>query len=199
MVATFKLTGRIFPLWCLVYPGVSFTVQRHRTAQIMLKGRLLVRPFLVGKGHSCLVLGPNSHFLLAGDFEIGQGVYLCAAPGATLDLGGRHTSTGSGVTADSIVMAERSLTIGKDVSVAWGCTIPDSDCPPIEGVPQALPTVIGDRVWLGHGVSVLKGAHVPAGCVVAARSVVGMRDYPENALLAGIPAIVRRESVKWSR
>lgn len=51
---------------------------------------------------------------------------------------------------------------------------------------------IGDDVWIGANVIILKGAHIGKGSVVAAGSVVCSGRYPDNALLAGNPARVRR-------
>jgi acetyltransferase-like isoleucine patch superfamily enzyme len=51
---------------------------------------------------------------------------------------------------------------------------------------------IGDDVWIGANVIILKGAHIGNGSVVAAGAVVCSGRYPDNALLAGNPAGVRR-------
>jgi len=199
LLATKQLTGSFFPVACIVYPGSSLYVQRHRTAKIIMRGRLIVRPFLVGEGRSRILLSSMSIFQLDDDFEIGQNAALHAASNAKLYLGGRDTSSGSGITADTIVMAEQSLSIGKDVIIAWGCTITDSNWHEIEGVERACPTVIGDNVWISHRVSIIKGACVPKGCIVGAGSVVGPGQFPENSLIAGMPAIVRRENISWKR
>lgn len=58
--------------------------------------------------------------------------------------------------------------------------------------------VIGDHVWLGRGVTVLKGAHIGSHCVIGAHSVV-TGDIPDHSLAVGIPAKVVRQGVTWSR
>ncbi|MCP5284750.1 MAG: acyltransferase [Burkholderiaceae bacterium] len=52
---------------------------------------------------------------------------------------------------------------------------------------DAAPIEIGRNVWIGRGVTVLKGARLGASCVVAANAVV-TRDVPAGAAVAGIPA-----------
>ena len=52
--------------------------------------------------------------------------------------------------------------------------------------------VIGDGSWLGAGAIILGGARLGKGCVVAAGSRVLEREYPDNVLLAGSPATVKR-------
>jgi acetyltransferase-like isoleucine patch superfamily enzyme len=52
-------------------------------------------------------------------------------------------------------------------------------------------TEIGHDVWIGHGAFVLPGVRLGTGSAVAARAVV-THDVPPYALVAGIPAQVRR-------
>jgi acetyltransferase-like isoleucine patch superfamily enzyme len=49
---------------------------------------------------------------------------------------------------------------------------------------------IGDDVWLGAGVIVLKGAQIGHGSTVASGSVVTAGVYPQRSILAGNPARV---------
>ncbi len=51
---------------------------------------------------------------------------------------------------------------------------------------------IGPACWIGDRVTVLAGAHVGAGVVIAAGAVVTRGDYPDYAVLAGVPARVVR-------
>jgi acetyltransferase-like isoleucine patch superfamily enzyme len=53
------------------------------------------------------------------------------------------------------------------------------------------PIIIGDNVWIGHGVTVLSGVTIGDGAVVAARALV-IDDVPANAIVAGVPARVLR-------
>ena len=52
------------------------------------------------------------------------------------------------------------------------------------------PVVIGPGSWLGAGAIVLPGAHLGRNTVVAAGAVVRAGDYPDCAVLAGVPAKV---------
>lgn len=50
--------------------------------------------------------------------------------------------------------------------------------------------VIGNNVWLGANTTILKGARIGDGCIVAAHSVVLKGDYPAGSLICGVPAKV---------
>ena len=60
-----------------------------------------------------------------------------------------------------------------------------------KGFERALPIVIGDNCWFGANVSVMQGVTIGAGCVIAAGSVV-TKDIPENCLVAGVPATIKK-------
>ena len=50
--------------------------------------------------------------------------------------------------------------------------------------------VIGDDVWVGANCTVLKGARIGSGSVIATGAVVLKGEYPDHSLLAGNPATV---------
>lgn len=60
-----------------------------------------------------------------------------------------------------------------------------------KGLERALPIVIGDNCWFGANVSVMQGVTIGAGCIIAAGSVV-TKDIPENCLVAGVPATIKK-------
>ncbi len=115
------------------------------------------------------------------------------ADGARVDLGDHSGFSGT------VVAAAAAIRIGSHVLCGANCTITDTDWHPIrstdrrDGVRgEASPVVIGDDVWLGLGVTVLKGASIGAGTVVAAGSVV-TGALPAGVVAAGMPARVVRD------
>lgn len=57
--------------------------------------------------------------------------------------------------------------------------------------------MIGDHVWLGKDVVILKNSIIPSGCVVGMRSLVNKAFPKENCIIAGTPAKVVKENIRW--
>ena len=89
-----------------------------------------------------------------------------------------------------------NISIGRTVEIAPCCAFYSYDHGITVGKPimdQPLTSKggiqVGDGAWIGHGVTVLQGVLIGAGAVIGAGSVV-VRDIPENAIAAGVPAKV---------
>ncbi len=60
-----------------------------------------------------------------------------------------------------------------------------------DGEELAFPINIGDNVWIGGGAFINPGVTIGKGAVVASGAVV-TKDVPENALVAGVPAVIKK-------
>lgn len=57
------------------------------------------------------------------------------------------------------------------------------------------PIIVNDGCWIGAGSRILQGVTIGSGAVVAAGSIV-ICDVPDNVLVAGVPAIVKKKLEK---
>jgi acetyltransferase-like isoleucine patch superfamily enzyme len=132
---------------------------------------------------------------------------------------GRISVGETSIIGDARIYSRSSIRLGRRVVTSWNVFIQDFDPHPIEpelraiqmeqmcsrfrpsyrDVPTAprldwdfpcAPVSIGDDVWLGANVTVLKGAQIGDGCVVATGAVVTAGQYPARSILAGAPARV---------
>lgn len=199
LICTRRLCGSFWPIRVRIAPGQDFKVSCAANRSVEIRGVLSVSSWGGSSLPSSLSVGADSRVAILGDFEIGPGVHISVGAGGTLRIGGNLKSAGSGITCNSRIMVEHSVAIGHDCIIAWDVFISDSDWHNITGIRRHAPVVIGDHVWISHGVSVLKGAEIPAGCIVGAKSLVSSKIDAGNALIAGIPAEVRSTGVEWSR
>ncbi len=140
-----------------------------------------------------LVCDENSNFTVSGFFRIYSGAYITVAKDAKLALG-----AGSFINCNAKINCFNSITIGNDVKISEDVIIRDSDNHEIikDGYQKSKPIIIGNHVWIGQRVIILKGVTIGDGAVIAADSVV-TKDVPENTLVGGVPARVISEKIEW--
>lgn len=124
---------------------------------------------------------------------------------------GKRSYIGSGTQ----IICRNKITIGDDVTIAWGVMIYDHNSHSLDWRQRAkvveqfyvsygasrcyedldwtdvtsAPISIGDRAWIGFDAVILKGVNVGEGAIIAARSVV-TRDVEPYTVVAGNPAVV---------
>lgn len=153
------------------------------------QGAFVDRPFLLN-GHKLMSLGPGVHVW----------------PMARMEARGGKDDVRLRIGANTIIHpfvhigAVLSVSIGECCLFASHVYISDhdhhADNPRIPIVRSrklvAAPVTIGDGVWLGERVCVLKGVTIGDGAIIGAASVV-TRDVPARCIAVGSPArVVKR-------
>jgi len=95
-----------------------------------------------------------------------------------------------------VILDGAKVTIGNNVYVAPNVGIYTAGHPLDEeqrnqGLEYAYPVTIGNSVWIGAGVSILPGVTIGNNVVIAAGSIV-TKDIPDNCLVAGNPAVLKK-------
>jgi len=122
---------------------------------------------------------------------------------------GDRTSIGN-----SLLVAAERIEIGDDVLMSWGITVVDHNSHSLDfarrkddviqwgkGLKEwthvkISPVKIGNKVWIGFGVTILKGVEIGEGAVVAASAVVTKNVAPWT-VVAGNPAVAIRNLEPW--
>lgn len=115
---------------------------------------------------------------------------------------GRNVSTTNPVVVSAVEGA--AVTVGDDVMIASGVQLRSDDGHPIfdvrtgKRVNPARSISVGSHVWLAGGAAVLGGTTIGDGSVVGLNAVVKGR-FPNNCVIAGVPARVIRRHIAWER
>ncbi len=138
-----------------------------------------------------IAVGENAELTLGGSF-IGRGAVISASSGAKVSLG-----EGSYLNDGSQIYASEEIRIGKNCAISWNVTFLDNDGHDAGANRAAAPIFIGDLVWIGCNVTILKGVNVGEGSIIAAGSVV-TRSFPARSLIGGVPAKLIRSDCSWA-
>lgn len=141
-----------------------------------------------------LSMSSHSRLTVYDNFKIFSGARIYINSRAELILGGGYINENLNLSC-----FER-IEIGQDVAFADGLTIRDSDNHALTSDPghqKTAPIRIGNHVWIGLNVTILKGVQIGDGAVIGAGAVV-TRDIPPACLAVGVPARVIKKNVRWA-
>ena len=169
-------------------------VELQKESSIQIDGKLEFNAKWTNKDPfpSILALKLHSNLIVKGDFSIYSGSRVYVNEGANLSLGSGYINNNL-----SLSCFEK-IEIGYDVAISDNVCIRDSDNHDIltSNHVKTKPIKIGNHVWIGMNVTILKGVTIGDGCIIAAGSVVN-RDIPEKCLAGGVPARILKQGVEW--
>ncbi|MCY1358750.1 Polysialic acid O-acetyltransferase [compost metagenome] len=140
--------------------------------------------------------------------EIGPGVRFRAGKIYLRNTCGQHIRIGADTTVEGaylLVDEAASIDIGRDCMLSTGILIRTGDKHSIidlqteARINPSRDVRIGDRVWIGRAVQVLKGSELRAESVVGTGSVVSRAFEQGNCVIAGVPARIIRQGIRWDR
>jgi acetyltransferase-like isoleucine patch superfamily enzyme len=163
---------------------------------IETRGQLFVGTPYVGflNKHDRTFLNIKGKLLIEGTVLVGKGCRLDICKGAVCTL------RGCSITGQTNLIIAHSLEIGEGTVISWGCELADEDWHDIkyegkQGKDHAI--VVGNHVWIGSYVKILKGVHIGDNSVIASSSVVTGSFTEGNLLIAGNPAEIIKREVEW--
>ncbi|WP_184547394.1 acyltransferase [Mucilaginibacter sp. FT3.2] len=106
------------------------------------------------------------------------------------------------MSTECAIVAQKKIEIGNHSGISWESLVMDSDFHHIadeNGVVFNHPKeiIIGNNVWVGCRCTILKGAVIPDGSIVAAGSLVTKKLSGEKSIFGGNPIKVLKSNVSW--
>ena len=158
---------------------------------------IINRCFVKGKGKCQIVIEDNCSldycsFLFYGDegkIIIHQGTTINSSKGARQGL---------------YVRGKTFVEIGKNCLIAHSVDICTTDFHTVYDIDGGVmnkdsSVVIGDHVWIGKRATINKGVRISNDSIVGASSVVTKSFMTSNVLIAGNPAIIRKQDITWRK
>lgn len=148
------------------------------------------------KKYSRPILQIEGIMVVNGQATFGQGAKVCIMRKGKLIIGDNFNNT-----AEGSIICSKQITIGKNCLMSWETIIMDSDWHRVKNTESeeisedTQEIYIDDNVWIGLRATILKGATIPSGCIVAANTTVTKTFHNRNTLLAGSPAKERKHNV----
>jgi acetyltransferase-like isoleucine patch superfamily enzyme len=128
---------------------------------------------------------------------LGHGTSISVDSGGVLTFG-----DGLLITAESAIVCRKAITFGNDVLVSWDVQVMDTDWHSVTDLEGTVlnpdsEILVGNHVWIGSRVLLMKGVRISRDSIVAAGSVVTCGTYHANVILAGVPAREIRQGITW--
>ncbi|RGM68374.1 acyltransferase [Phocaeicola vulgatus] len=94
------------------------------------------------------------------------------------------------------------INFGDNVLIGWNVNIRDSDGHKILNANGEITNLnnsinIGNHVWISSYCDILKGSSIPDNCIVGFRALVTKRFNECNSIIAGSPARIIKQNIKW--
>jgi carbonic anhydrase/acetyltransferase-like protein (isoleucine patch superfamily) len=194
IVRTLYLSAR-FGGWCVVARGTRLKIGRRSKIELA-DGAFLLLGFLHYTPTPCSIhIGRGATFSVSGTVQVQRGSRVFVNDGALLEMG-----PGSYISDCSTVTCFDRITFLEGAMVSWWCNIFDASVHEVVvngvGLPRSKPVVLGKRVWVGTGSTILPGVHVGDNAIIGAGSVV-TADVATGTLVGGNPARVIHKNVDW--
>lgn len=182
--------------------NIIFSGDDYLTCSVNFKGKN--NKLIIGEECSFTTLkidflGSNSTIRIGSKVKMSG--HLRIGFNCSITIGNKTTST------SNVYMSAAegtSISIGEDCMFATGNQVRTDDAHPIYSsktgirLNKSKSVVIGDHVWIGYNAVILSGSSIKKGSVVGMGSIV-KGNFPNNCVIAGIPAKVIKKDIFWER
>lgn len=173
--------------------------------KIINKGKIKANsPFFFGISSNKVGLDPGAKGMLdissKGVFKLGRDVRIARACKLYIDSE-FEIGDNTYIQPNALILTKAGSCIGSDCAIGWNFQMLDHDLHEITGAngikKNTAQIKIGNHVWIGSNVTVLKGVHIGDNCIIGSGSVI-TKSIPANSMAAGNPAVILKTAVSWN-
>ncbi len=155
------------------------------------------------KLNNCLlyIKGDNCKIIIGKHCSMINTAFWIEDDSGIITIGGQTTIEGAHLAATE----GESIRVGEDCMFSSNIQIRNGDSHPIydiktdERINNAIQVIIGNHVWIGYGVTILKGSKIADNSIIATGAVVTGSFNVANSIYGGTPAKTIKENIKWER
>ena len=146
------------------------------------------------------ILEIKGKIIFYGKAVIGHGSKISVGKNGILEIGNNFN-----VTAETSIVCHKHIKFGDNNLISWENLVMDIDFHKIKKLNEdnfrnKLENIdIGNNVWIGCRNTILKGSRIKDNSVIGANSLINKEFEKENVLIAGNPAKIVRENIRWER
>lgn len=180
-----------------------------RNRIIVEKGnRIIKHPDLLLKNSKIRIVGNNNTLLIGDNCKLSGLHILISGNDNYISIGNGMTinASKSQPTVINAIGERKKISFGENCLLSNNIEIHTSDYHGIYNLSdgsRANPDadiLIGNNVWIGLGVTILKGSEIGNDCVVGAKSLVVGKFNEDNVMIVGNPAhIVGNKKICWTK
>ncbi len=148
--------------------------------------------------YSRTIINIRGSLIVHGKCRFGAGSKINVNGNGILEIGDNFNMTGG-----SSIICNKKIILGTHVLVSWNVLIMDTDQHHIMNLDNTIinedkEIILGSDIWICSGTTILKGAKIGNNNVVGANSLVVNDQSKSNTIIAGNPAKVIKENIKWN-
>ena len=177
----------------IIYNNV---IDRGRDNQIIIgKNSSLMNCSIQFYGKKCILE-------IKDNVRISNAVFWFEDEGGRISIGSRTTME-NGCQFASV--EGKNIIIGEDCMFSHDADVRTTDSHSIldtkgNRINPSEDVIIGNHVWVGIRVTILKGVKIADNCIVAACSLVSSKtESKRNSIIAGMPAVIVKNDINWDR
>lgn len=150
--------------------------------------------------HRCILqICSNNNKIYIGKNNSGKYNFRLIGNDNSIKIGENNTSSGfSAILNDSHLVIGNNCMFSNSIKL-WtdGHSVIDKDTKELLN-PSGKTIKIGNHVWIGENVTLLKRTNIPDNCIVAHSSIVTKEFTEENCIYAGNPARAVKHNINWT-